>query len=64
MSQSEYDRGYRDGQADAQRTIDTMQRALTKALEENVRLRDGASARSGDSALAETPEDSKNSPAG
>lgn len=62
MSQSDYDRGYRDGQADAQRTVDTMQRSLTKALEENLRLRDGASAHPGNSALAESPENSKNCP--
>lgn len=64
MNSPDYDRGYRDGYADAQETIDTMQRSLTKALEENLRLRDGASAHPGTSALAETPGDSKNSPAG
>jgi hypothetical protein len=61
MNSPDYERGYLDGRDDARQTIAKMQRTLTKALEENLRLRNGASASSGISALAESPENSKNS---
>jgi hypothetical protein len=64
MKSPDYERGYLDGCDDSRQTIAKMQRALTKALEENLRLRDGASAQSGISALAESPENSKNPAAG
>jgi hypothetical protein len=61
MNSPDYERGYLDGRDDSRQTIAKLQRALTKALEENLRLRNGASASSDISALAESPENPKNS---